>query len=86
MEPRKRRSRVLNRSVFVVLLSAALFAVAFLVTGLAGLFLTESFDRAALIGGVCGFAGFATRVPFLASGMVDRVREFCERCAQQGGY
>ena len=40
----------------VVVLSMALFVVAFMVTGLAALFLTGSLERAALIGGVCGFA------------------------------
>ncbi len=47
---------MLGRDVVIVILYIALFAVVLLVTGLAGLFLTGSFERAASIGDVCGFA------------------------------
>ena len=55
-ESGKRKRRMIGRGVAVVILSIALFAVVFLVAGLAGLLLTGSFERAGLIGGVCGFA------------------------------
>ena len=51
---RKRRRRMICRGVFVVILSVILFALVFLVTGLAGLLLTGNLERAALIGGACG--------------------------------
>jgi hypothetical protein len=47
---------MIGRGIFVVLLSMVLFALVFLIAGLAGLIWTGSFERAALIGGVCGFA------------------------------
>jgi|SRR5215213_8418493 len=55
-ESGKRRRRMIGRGVAVVILSIALFAVVFLVAGLAGLLLTGNLERAGLIGGVCGFA------------------------------
>lgn len=47
---------MIGRGVAVMILSIALFAVVFLVAGLAGLFLTGNLERAGLTGGVCGFA------------------------------
>ena len=47
---------MIGRGVAVVILSIALFAVVFLVAGLAGLLLTGNLERAGLIGGVCSFA------------------------------
>jgi hypothetical protein len=47
---------MIGRGIFVVILSIILFAVVFLITGLVGLFLTGSLERAGLIGGLCGFA------------------------------
>ncbi len=43
-----------------------LFTVVLVVTGLAGLLLTGSLERAALIGGVCGFAaGWLTNTAYI---------------------
>ena len=47
---------MVGRGIAVLILSIALFAVVFLVTSLAGLFLTGSLERSGLIGGLCGFA------------------------------
>lgn len=61
---------MLNRGIFIILLSVELFAVASLVTGFAEPFLTGSFDQTALIGGLYGFASFI-KLPFLASGSME---------------
>ena len=55
-ESGKRKRWMIGRGVAVMILSIALFAVVFLVAGLAGLFLTGNLERAGLTGGVCGFA------------------------------
>jgi hypothetical protein len=47
---------MVGRGVVVVVLSIVLFAVVSLVTGLVALWVSGSFERAALNGGVCGFA------------------------------
>ena len=47
---------MVGRALFAVILSMVLFAIVFLVVGFIALILTGNLERAALIGGVCGFA------------------------------
>jgi hypothetical protein len=47
---------MVGRGILVVLLSVVLFAIVFIIVGLVWLILTGNLERAALIGGVCGFA------------------------------
>ncbi len=57
---------MVGKSVFVLILSMVLFVVVFLITGVVTLFLTGNFERAALIGGVCGFAaGWLTNTAYI---------------------
>lgn len=64
---------MLGRDVVIVILYTALFAVVLLVTGLAGLFLSESFGRAVSIRDVCSFAAAGlTSTAYIIGGRTDR--------------
>ena len=63
---------MVRRGFVVVILSMGLLVAVFLIAGLAASILTESFERATLIGGLCGFAAaWLTRTTYLLGQRIE---------------